>query len=121
MNEKPTNRKERRAFVRVSCEPGCVAKVKMIGQSLEKTCQIKRLSEDACDLIYEGDDSLIFNEQSILEVELSLPGEDGIFFFSRFIRYVDEHTFAIKVTEIESADFARLSRFLTKHQRAQGA
>jgi hypothetical protein len=121
MNAIGSNRKERRAFVRVVCEPDCLATVKMIGQSIEKTCHIIRLSEDACELSYDGEEALIFNEQSILEVRLNLSGTEEIFFFSRFIRYLDEHTFAIKVTEIESADFTKLSRFVSDHTKKQGA
>lgn len=121
MKASGSNRKESRAFVRVVCEPDCLATVKMIGQSVEKTCYIRRLSEDVCELFYDGKEALIFNQQSILEVRLRLPEQDEIFFFSRFIRYLEVQSFAIKVTDIESSDFARLSRFLSDHMRKQGA
>ena len=122
MNASPSNRKERRKFERVLCDPSCTAVVKMIGQSVEKRCHIRRLSEDTCELIYDGASALIFNQQSILEVSLHLPENENIFFFSRFIRYLDDASFAVKITEIDSAEFAKLSRFLDDHRSlSQGA
>ena len=102
--------RNRRRADRVSVKVVAKIFVQMIGSSSRYEYETDNISLSGL-LLRSAKKEVQFNMQSILEVWLYPSDDIKIFFFAKYVRKADDHSFALKITDIDDKNRLAYDKF----------
>ena len=104
--------KDRRFKARFQAKVKLRLIAQLIGNNQRYQYHTENISASGLLIHHEGKKSSTFNSHSILEVWLEIAEETHVFFLAKYVRKASQHSFAIKIVDIDKKNEEMYRSFL---------
>ena|GEM_PF-2604396 len=118
MSDSAAKIRDKRVKPRFKIEVHAHIKAQLIGSSSKYPFITENISESGLLVNHPPGSRHAFNKHSILEVWVTNDQGDEIYFFAKYVRKANDHSFAIKIIDVDGANSKKYQDFIDAHRDA---
>ncbi len=116
MSDQAGKTRDKRTKPRIKVEVHAQIKAQLIGSATKYPFVTENISESGLLITHAPGFKPAFNKHSILEVWVQNDQGEEIFFFAKYVRKASDHSFGVKIIDIDGVNSKKYSDFIDSHK-----